>query len=164
MKIHISAARPHLFHDIAATQYSIKPLFYLQFLSHTLSFSHTTLTLSCKRWGATLENRRKQTWDVATFRLEWEGTTATAMGGHAVGVGGHIFYKSWGGRWMGGLVGWDEGKGSKVGWLSWKVCSTILVLPFVRVSVWPSSFYARMGWMWYSNMKDRQPFEQVTWK
>jgi len=116
MKIHISAARPHFFffHDVAAIQYSLK-IAILPTVFH--SFSHTNLTLSCKRWGATLKNRRKQTWDVATFRLGWEGTTATAMGGggggHAGGGGGHIFYKSWGGRWMGGLVG-TKGKEGKL--------------------------------------------------
>jgi hypothetical protein len=35
------------------------------------------------------------------------------MRGHAVGVGGHIFYKSGGGGWVGGLVG-TKGKEGKL--------------------------------------------------
>jgi hypothetical protein len=35
------------------------------------------------------------------------------MRGHAIGVGGHIFYKSWGGGWIGGLVG-TKGKEGKL--------------------------------------------------
>jgi hypothetical protein len=117
---------------------------------------HHTLTLCCKRWGATLKNRRKQTWDVATFRLEWEGATATAMRRHSVGVGGHIFYKSRGGGWVGGWVGWMGRRERKESWMivleglfnySWPF--------FLSCLKRPPSFYSRMSCICYSNIKQR---------
>jgi hypothetical protein len=76
---------------------------------------------------------------VATFRLELEGTTATAMRGHAVGVGGHIFYKSWGVGWMGGLVGTKGKEGKLDDCLGRSVRLFLSFLSFVSCSDLPLS-------------------------
>jgi hypothetical protein len=61
------------------------------------------------------------------------------MRGHAEGVGGHIFYKTWGGGWMGGLVGTKGKEGELDDCLGRSVQLFLSFLSFVSHSDLPLS-------------------------